>query len=88
MKQHGLNCRKRPLSVSDHLGVTFWVVAEGRFEFIAGKIPGGKGTGTNHSVGIKLFELPVLINQGRPVFLPLLSQVHKSLCTRIHNTLQ
>lgn len=52
------------------------------------KIPWSKRRGTYHSVGIELFELPVLINQRSPVFLPLLGQVHKSLCTRIHNTLQ
>ena len=52
------------------------------------KLPRSKRSGTYHSVGIELFELPILINQRSPVFLPLLSQVHKSLCTRIHNTLQ
>ena len=43
---------------------------------------------TNRSVGIKLFQLPILINQRSPVLLPLLSQVHKSLRTGIYNTLE
>ena len=43
---------------------------------------------TNRSVGIELFQLPILINQRSPVLLPLLSQVHKSLRTGIYNTLE
>ena len=43
---------------------------------------------TNRSVGIELFQFPILINQRSPVLLPLLSQVHKSLRTGIYNTLE
>ena len=34
MTQYGLNSCTRPPPVSDHLGLTFWVVANGRFDCI------------------------------------------------------
>ena len=32
LTQYGLSSHKQPPPVSDHLGLTFWVVAYGRFD--------------------------------------------------------
>lgn len=42
---------------------------------------------TYHSVSIKLLQFSVLLYQRCPVFLPLLCQANKSLCTGINHTL-
>lgn len=42
---------------------------------------------TYHPVSIKLLQFSVLLYQRCPVFLPLLCQANKSLCTGIHHTL-